>query len=127
MDSLDVVSTWPGKTLTNPQKSSIVLLRMMALEPSETQRIFALASRVFWWKTPQDALSDENRFLAQVMVFGTWHDIEEARRFWPQARFREALRQAPAGVFDPRSWSYWHYLLDLLPVPPLPKRKLPGC
>jgi hypothetical protein len=98
---------------------------MKALESSDQERLAALARRLFWWKTPPEALADRNRFLAQVMTLGTWDDIEEAKRFWPEALFREALRHPPAGVFDPRSWSYWHHVLDLLPVPPLPTRKLP--
>lgn len=85
----------------------------------------ALARRLIWWKTPQEALADRSRLLAQVMKLGTWNDITEARRFWPPAMFREALRQAPPGVFDPRSWSYWHHVLDLGVAPPLPARKLP--
>lgn len=38
---------------------------------------------------------------------------------------REALDRAPPGIFDPRSWSYWHLVLDRWPPPPLPERKLP--
>jgi hypothetical protein len=97
----------------------------------------SLARRLFWWKAPEEALADRHRFLAQVMTFGTWRDIEEARRHWPAKAFRDALEHAPPGVFDARSWNYWHYVLDLLPatpepgeggpVPPLPARRLPEC
>jgi hypothetical protein len=85
--------------------------------------LVALARRLFWWKQPEAALADRDRFLAQVMTYGTWQDILEARRHFGEAVFREALRHAPAGVFDARSWSYWHHTLNLLPVPPLPRRK----
>jgi hypothetical protein len=98
---------------------------MKILGSSNEDRLSALAKRLFWWKTPPEALADPNRFLAQVMTLGTWDDIEEAKRFWSEAFFRDALRNAPGGVFDPRSWSYWHHVFDLLPVPPLPTRKLP--
>ncbi len=81
-----------------------------------------LSRRLFWWKTPEEALSDHNRFLAQVMTFGTWRDITEARAHWGDKAFREALQHAPPGVFDERSWIYWHHALDLLPVPPRPRR-----
>jgi hypothetical protein len=37
---------------------------------------------------------------------------------------RYALDHAPAGVFDPRSWSYWNLILGRYPAPPLPERKL---
>jgi hypothetical protein len=81
-----------------------------------------LAQRLFWWKPPENALTDRDRFLAQVMTYGTWEDIREARAHFDEAAFRDALRRAPPGVFDARSWTYWHHALDLLPVPPLPRR-----
>jgi hypothetical protein len=84
-----------------------------------------LARRLFWWKPPREALADPNRFLAQVMTYGTWEDIVEARRYWDHAAWREALAHAPPGVFDRRSWVYWHHALGMLPIPPLPARTLP--
>jgi hypothetical protein len=100
---------------------------MMTQESAKKGRVSDLARRLVWWKTPEAALADRNRFLAQVMTYGTWTDIQETTRTWSEAAFREALRHAPPGVFDPRSWSYWHHVLDLLPVPPLPKRELREC
>jgi hypothetical protein len=38
---------------------------------------------------------------------------------------KEALRQAHPGIFDVRSWAYWHLMLDEQPVPPLPTRQFP--
>ena len=44
----------------------------------------------------------------------------------PRARaIGPALRAAPPGVFDRRSWAYWHTVLEVLPTPPLPKRQFP--
>lgn len=83
-----------------------------------------LARRLFWWKTPEDALRQPLRFLAQLMTWGTWDDWQVAQRFWSDDDFRAALRAAAPGVFDPRSWTYWHRRLDLLPIPPLPQRQL---
>ncbi len=87
------------------------------------RELMALARRLFWWKQTEDALADHNRFLAQLMTYGTWRDILEARRHFGETAFRETLQQAPPGVFDVRSWTYWHHALHLLPVPPLPVRK----
>ncbi|MGI8436927.1 MAG: hypothetical protein ACR2NX_08485 [Chthoniobacterales bacterium] len=98
---------------------------MTALDSSDREALARLAQRLVWWKNPAEALADPDRFLAQLMTFGTWNDLQEATRFWPEDQFRSALRRAPAGVFDRRSWAYWHHRLDLLPVPPLPTRKLP--
>ena len=59
------------------------------------------------------------------MVFGTWDDICPVIDRYGEAAFREALQSAPPGLFDNRSWHYWHHRLRLLPVPPLPQRVIP--
>lgn len=83
-----------------------------------------LARRLFWWKSPEEALAYPVRFLAQVMTFGTWEDLRVARRYWTEADFRAVLAAPPPGVFDPRSWTYWHRVFGIEPVPPLPRRHL---
>lgn len=79
----------------------------------------ALARRMFWWQEPAVALAAPGRFLAQVMVFGTPEDLAEARRHFPESAFREVLASPPAGLFDPRSWAYWHAIFGL-PAPASP-------
>lgn len=87
------------------------------------EALITLARRLFWWKQPLEALADRDRFLAQVMTYGTWQDILEARKHFGETAFHEALRHAPPGVFDARSWTYWHHALRFLPVPPMPRRR----
>lgn len=82
-----------------------------------------VASRLFWWKLPAEALADSNRFLAQVMTYGTIEDLAVVRRHFPESAFREVLANPPAGVFDPRSWAYWHVRFGL-EAPELPTRNL---
>jgi hypothetical protein len=84
-----------------------------------------VASRLFWWKTPAEALKDPVRFLAQVMTYGTIEDIATTQRYFPESAFFEVLSNPPAGVFDQRSWAYWHVRFGLEAALPLPKRKLP--
>lgn len=84
-----------------------------------------VASRLVWWREPSDALADQLRFLAQVMTYGTIEDLAVVRRHFPESAFREVLANPPAGVFDPRSWTYWHIRFGLEPAPALPKRLLP--
>ena len=83
-----------------------------------------VAKRLFWWKTPAEALEDSNRFLAQVMTYGTIEDLAVVNREFPESALREVLANPPAGVFDPRSWSYWHVRFGLEPGE-LPRRTLP--
>lgn len=61
-----------------------------------------LARRLFWWKTPEEALVWPVRFLAQVMALGTWNDLQVAQRCWSDEDFRTVLRRPPPGVFDAR-------------------------
>lgn len=86
--------------------------------------IETVAKRLFWWKTPEEALRDKTRFLAQVMALGTAKDIAAAETEYPPNAWKAALRNAPPGVIDVRSWHYWHYKFGMTPVPPLPARKL---
>ena len=81
---------------------------------------------LLWWVSPEEAWAQPLRLLQQVMAIGLPVHVAEARRLWSQDEFRAALRAAPPGVFDPRSWAYWHTVLGMLPTPPLPQRQLPS-
>jgi len=83
-----------------------------------------IAARLFWWKAPQEALADRHRFLAQVMVYGTAEDLVGVRRHFDDEDLRKVLADAPPGLFDPRSWAYWHLVLGLGPPGELPRRRL---
>ncbi|MGH6954606.1 MAG: hypothetical protein ACREGL_10510 [Alphaproteobacteria bacterium] len=83
-----------------------------------------LASRLFWWKTSAEALADERRFLAQVMAYGTADDVRVARRHFPEEAFRAVLADPPPGVFDARSWAYWHVAFGLEAPESIPRRAL---
>ncbi len=96
---------------------------MTKAEPmsAELERV---ARRLVWWKRPAEALADPHRLLAQVMVYGTVEDVIAARRHFPERAFREILANPPPGVFDPRSWAYWHVALGLEPPEEIPGRNL---
>ncbi len=83
-----------------------------------------VAKRMVWWKSPTEALSDQRRFLAQVMTYGTVEDLSTTLRHFPRTALREVLADPPAGVFDIRSWNYWHVVFGISPVPELPVRRL---
>ena len=92
--------------------------------PSQVRpALLAVAGRVFWWGEPEAWLEDVSRFLAQVMTFGDWHDTVLTLTLLGEVRFRQVLANPPPGVFDVKSWTYWHRRYRLL-VPPLPVRKL---
>ena len=82
-----------------------------------------IVRRVFWWGEPDDWLNDSVRFGAQVMTFGDWNDTVTVLKLLGDELFKQVLQTPPPGVFDIKSWTYWH-LHYRLAVPPLPVRKL---
>jgi hypothetical protein len=84
----------------------------------------AVAREVVWFKEPEETLADRDFFLAHVMTYGTVEEVVIAQRYFSKEEFRAALENAPAGVFDPRSWAYWNTVLGRTPVPSMPRRRL---
>ena len=93
-----------------------------AAAPQELEK---LAERMIWWKRPEEALRYPDRLLAQVMALGTWEDVQTAKRVWTREQFVAVLKNAPTGVFDRRSWAYWHCILKVALVSAPPQRKIP--
>jgi hypothetical protein len=85
-----------------------------------------LARRYVWWNPPEKALGRRSHFLCHLLQLGTAEDVRSARRILGDEALREALRDAPPGVLDARSWSYWHLVLFGRPAPPPPRRTLPS-
>jgi len=90
-----------------------------------TPELERVARRVIWFEEPEKALSEPIRFLTYAMTYGTHEDMATLRRHVSDDDLPEALAHAPPGIFDPRSWAYWHLVLDRYPPPPLPERILP--
>lgn len=82
-----------------------------------------VARVLFWWEPPETALAEPRRFLAQVMTLGTWEEIQAVKSALGLDAFRDALQHAPPGIFDGRSWAYWHAVFRL-PAGELPVRSL---
>ena len=89
-----------------------------------SERMAAIARRVCWWEPAEVTLCDTPLFLCRVMVLGSWEGAGLAIDHYGREAFREALKAAPPGLFDNRSWHYWHHRLGLLPVPKRPERMI---
>lgn len=88
-----------------------------------TEHTLALARRLVWFEPPEQALADPIRFLAYAFRDARSADMAVIREHLGDDDLREALRRAPPGIIDPRSWAYWHLMLDL-PLGPMPQRAL---
>jgi len=89
-----------------------------------SDKLLPVARKVFWWGTPEEALQDVPRFVAQVMTYGDWQDVQTTLSVLGEGAFERALESPPPGVFDRKSWNYWHLFLGRNTVPPVPKRQL---
>jgi hypothetical protein len=89
---------------------------------SELER---LARTYVWWEAPERAVERQDLLLCQLMQLGAWDDVRWARGTFGDEAFRAALRHAPPGVLDKKSWTYWNRFYGVVPVPPLPERPLP--
>jgi hypothetical protein len=94
------------------------------IEESQKAELLSVAANVFWWGTPEKALENTPRFLAQVMTFGDWRDVQTTMKLLGKDAFQKVLENPPTGVFDIKSWNYWHLFFHKQPVPPLPSRVL---
>ncbi len=90
-----------------------------------TAELLDVARRVVWFQDAEQTLQRPNTFLAYLMTFTMPSDFAIVRRYVSMDDFRLALENAPPGVFDPRSWTYWNLVCGRNPVPPMPQRKIP--
>jgi hypothetical protein len=82
-----------------------------------------IARVLFWWQAPEVSLANPRRFLAQVMTLGTWDEVHRVKDSFGWDAFKDTLLNAPPGVFDGRSWAYWHAFFGL-PEAEMPRRSL---
>ncbi len=82
----------------------------------------AVAKRLVWFETPEEALADPIRFMAYAFARATHEDMKILRRTVSDDDLREALDKAPPGIIDARSWAYWNAMMERYPTPPLPSR-----
>ena len=85
-----------------------------------------MARKYVWWQSPEHTLADTRLFFAQLMTLGSVDDIRWLLSRVSEDSLRAVLRNPPAGVFNGRSWRYWHLRLGCDPIPELPARPLPG-
>ena len=92
---------------------------------TEDSHARTMARKYVWWQSPEATLADARLFLAQLMTIGTVDDVRWLLSVASADDLRGVLRDPPAGIFNARSWSFWHLQLGLESVPDLPVRRLP--
>lgn len=80
-----------------------------------------MAEKYIWWKTPEQALDNPHKIIAQVMNIGEYTDAQALINKIGANTLINVLKQAQVGEFSPKSWAYWHYRLGLSRLEDLPK------
>src|SRR6266849_3306388 len=91
-----------------------------------SDELLAVAKRIFWFGTPEEALEFPKRFLTYAMTYASDKDIEILRKYFSDDDFRATLDDPVPWIFNQSSWAKWNERYHRPPVPPLPRRKIPG-
>ncbi len=89
-----------------------------------TPELLRAAKRIVWFKRPEEALDNPVELMAYAMKHSTDEDMALLLEHVGQDGLREAIDNAPAGIIDARSWSYWNARIGRYPPPPAPQRDL---
>ena len=82
---------------------------------------------VIWFEPPEVAMARPSRLLCYAMQYTSEPSFSVLRRHFGDDAFRDALKCAPPGIIDRKSWSYWHDYFRPYgdqPTPPQPTRQL---
>ena len=85
-----------------------------------------MAKKYVWWQPPERTLHDGRLLLAQLMTLGTADDVRWLVAVASSDDLLRVLDDPPVGVFNRRSWAFWHLRLGREAVPDLPARRLPS-
>jgi len=91
-----------------------------------SDEVLAVAKRIFWFGTPEEALEFPKRFLTYAMIYASDKDIEILRKYFNDDDFRAELDDPAPEIFDRSSWAKWNERYNRTPAPPLPRRKVTG-
>jgi hypothetical protein len=89
-----------------------------------TPALLRAAKRIVWFKRPEEVLDNPVELLAYAMKHATDEDMALLLEHAGEDGLREAIENAPAGIIDARSWSYWNAKIGRYPAPPAPQRDL---
>ena len=89
-----------------------------------TKELARVARRCVWFKSPQDAIRAPEHLVAHILTYGTYEDVRVLRAQLTDADLRQALDNAPPGIFDARSWTYWNLMIGREIAPSMPRRRL---
>jgi pyoverdine/dityrosine biosynthesis protein Dit1 len=87
-----------------------------------TEEMQKSARRCVWFEPPEVAIQNPARLTAYVLTHGMPEDTKALRDQLSDDDLKQALDEAPPGIYDPRSWAYWNLVVGRYDTPALPTR-----
>jgi hypothetical protein len=69
-----------------------------------SDELLAVAKRIFWFGTSEEALEFPLRFPTYAMTYASDEDIEILRKYFNDDDFKAELDDPAPGIFDQSSW-----------------------
>ena len=82
-----------------------------------SDELLAVAKRIFWFGTPEEALEFPIRFLTYAMTYASDEDIEILKKYFSDDELKAALDDPAPGIVDQRSWTNGINATAVLPSP----------
>ncbi|PYT69719.1 MAG: hypothetical protein DMG41_29715 [Acidobacteria bacterium] len=82
-------------------------------------------THLLFWHSGRSA-GIPNTLLTYAMTYASDEDIETLKKYFSDDEFKAALDDPAPGIFDQSSWTKWNQRYGRTPIPPLPKRRIPG-
>ena len=105
-----------------------MLQPLSSISPQSLDADLSRAIRsVIWFEPPEEAIRYPSRLLCYAMQFTSEPSFSVLRHHFGDDAFREALRSAPPGIMDKKSWGFFHDYFRPYgdqPTPATPKRQL---
>ncbi len=88
-----------------------------------TTELKEAALRCLWFEPAERSIKNTARLTAHILTYGNIEDVNALRTQLSDDDLAEALDKAPSGIYDARSWAYWHLVTGRRTPPPMPQRQ----
>ncbi len=87
-----------------------------------TDELRKVVKNCMWFELPEQAIQNVPRLAAYIFTYGTPEETQILRNQLTDEELQVCLDNAPAGIYDVRSWAYWNLMAGRFDTPPMPQR-----
>ena len=87
-----------------------------------TNELRKVVQSCIWFEPAEQAIQNVPRLAAYIFTYGTPEETQILRNQLTDEGLRDCLDNAPAGIYDIKSWAYWNLIAGRFDTPPMPQR-----